>query len=261
MKEELRRMFTGHAFWAAFLGMSACFLLVSVPTWIEVDLPNRPEWRSPALVMAVTPVWFGGFILLLPFCSAMACVPAQIHDLQSSFAHWQVIRSSIRQYVMQKATAGMLGGFLVCALPFWLHALLWQIIALPIDPITYPEHVQYLNGLFGQWYALAYGLPMFAWIGVGAGLCGSMMALAGLAAAAWIPDQLIAVTLPVAVYFFWSYDMTNVLLGINLPRPSGLYNAYVTWEKTIQCLLMNSAVSLLSVLLFAFGIQRRLRHD
>lgn len=261
MKEELKRLFTNASFWIALVGMVVCFLLVSVPEWIEIDLPNRPEWRSPALVKAVTPVWFGGFILLLPFCSAMACVPSQVEDIQSGFAQWQVLRSSIGHYVRQKILVSSLGGFLVCAVSFWFHAILWNLIALPIDPITYPDHEQYLHGLFGEWYAIEYGLPMYIWIGCGAGLCGSMTAFMGLAAAAWIPDHLIAITMPVAVYFFWSYDIVNILFGIQLPRPSGLYNAYVTWEKTFQCLFMNSIVSFVSIALYSFGMKRRYQHE
>jgi len=261
MKEEVKRLFSSLSFWAALVGMVVCFLLISVPEWIEIDLPNRPEWRSPALVKAVTPVWFGGFILLLPFCSAMACVPSQVEDIQSGFAQWQVIRSSVMRYIGRKAAVGMLGGFLVCAVSFWLHAILWNFIALPIDPVTYPEHEQYLNGLFGKWYAIAYGLPMYVWIGCGAGLCGSMTALMGLAAAVWIPDHLIAVTMPVVIYFFWSYDLLNVMFGIQLPRPSGLYNSYVTWERTVQSLMMNGAVSLISAVLYALGMKRRLRDE
>lgn len=261
MKEEMKRFFGNPSFWIALFGMVLCFFIISIPEWIDVDLPNRPEWRSPALVKAVTPVWFGGYILLLPFCSAIACVPPQVDDLNSGFTQWQGIRSSVKRYVMNKVITCMLGGFLVCAVSFWIHAIVWNIIALPIDPITYPEHEQYLNGLFGQWYALAYGLPMYLWIGCGAGLCGSMTALLGLAAAAWIPDHLIAITFPVAIYFFWSYDITYILFGISLPRPSGLYNSYVTWSKTAQCILMNGAISVLALAVYSIGIKRRLCYE
>ena len=260
MREEMKRFLTHPSFWLAMGGMMFCLLMVSVPSWIFVELPNRPEWRSSALVMAVTPVWFGGYMLILPFCCAIASVPAQVEDLQSGFARWQVIRSSVRRYVCGKAAIGAMGGFLVGAAPFWLHAILWNGLALPVDPIAYPEHELYLGGLFGEWYDVAYGLPVVLWIGCGLGLCGGMTALMGLAAAAWIPDKLIAVTLPVVVTFFWSYDLSYALFGIRLPRPAGLYNSGVTWERAVQCLLMNGAVALTSFALYLSGVQRRMRH-
>lgn len=261
MREEMKRFFTQPSFWLATGGLLLCFLMISVPEWIAIDLPNRPEWRSPALVKAVTPVWFGGYMLLLPFCSAIASVPAQVEDLQSGYAQWQAIRSSVGRYIASKAVVCALGGFLVCAVSFWLHAILWNFIALPIDPVTYPEHVQYLYGLFGEWYDIAYGLPMYLWIGCGAGLCGSMMALVGLAAAVWIPDQLIAVTLPVVFYFYWSYDLSYLLFGVALPHPSGLYNAGLTWARARESLLTNGAVSLLALGLYSAGIKRRLQYE
>ena len=260
MKEEIKRFLSQSSFWLALGGMLFCLFIVSIPTWIVVDLPNRPEWRSSALVTAVTPVWFGGYMLILPFCSAIASVPAQVEDLQSGFAGWQVIRSSVKRYVASKATVCAMGGFLVCAIPFWLHAMIWNLIALPVDPMAYPEHALYISGMFGEWYSVAYGLPMYLWIGCGAGLCGSMTALMGLAAAAWIPDQLIAVTFPVVVIFFWSYDLPYVLFGLRLPRPAGLYNDGVTWAKAAQCLIMNGSIALMSLGLYHAGVKRRLQH-
>ena len=260
MREEMKRFLTHPSFWLAMGGMLFCLLIVSVPNWIFIDLPNRPEWRSSALVMAVTPVWFGGYMLMLPFCCAIASVPTQVEDLRSGFARWQVIRSSVKRYVTGRAAVCTLGGFLVGAVPFWLHAAIWHMIALPVDPIAYPEHELYIGGLFGEWYDVAHGLPMMLWIGCGAGLCGSMTAMMGLAAAAWIPDRLIAVTLPAVVIFFWAYDLPCVLFGIHLPRPAGLYNDGVTWEKAAGCLLMNGMIGLISLALYVSGVKRRMRY-
>lgn len=260
MREEMKRFLTQPSFWLAMGGMMFCLLIVSVPNWIFIDLPNRPEWRSSALVMAVTPVWFGGYMLIMPFCCAIASVPAQVEDLRSGFAGWQAIRSRVRRYVTGRAAVCAMGGFLIGSVPFWLHAALWNVIALPVDPVAYPDHELYIGALFGQWYAMAHGLPMYLWIGCGAGLCGGMVALMGLAAAAWIPDRLIAVTLPVVIVFFWAYDLPYVLLGIRLPRPAGLYNEGVTWAGAARSLIMNGAVALLSLILYDIGVRRRLQH-
>ena len=144
MHEELKNTFRSKRFWIAFgvaiftlMGYSAAYWIGSADEWLE--------YRESALHLSIGGIFFGGFMLLLPFCAALAHSTSQVEEESGSIMQWRTLRSSVAKYVAIKASASMIGAAVATMSAFILHAIIWNIIALPCDPTTYPNHTIYFD--------------------------------------------------------------------------------------------------------------------
>lgn len=132
MKEELKSAFFSKRFLLAFGLMLSCFLGYSLPTWIfSADWGD--EFREGALQLSVGGIFFGGSMLLLPFCAGVTYAISQVDEVRTSFLEWKAIRCSTQTYARNKIIATMLS-----ALPqrdWHLHYMLWSGISLHIPMI------------------------------------------------------------------------------------------------------------------------------
>ena len=160
MKAEISRAIFTKRFLLALCMMLSCFLLFSVPTWMN-QLDWQPLERSSAFMQAIGPIFFGGISLLLPFCAALPYSLNQVDEIEINAMALQGIRSSISRYTVRKIVAAMVSGGAAISLAFMVHTLLWNIIALPSSPATNPCHeVAFAQDvLYANWYGVAYGLP------------------------------------------------------------------------------------------------------
>ena len=144
MKEELKRALSSPQAWVAFSVSFLTLLGYSLAYWIGCIIVGEwIEFRESALQLSVGGIFFGGFMLLLPFCAALAHSTSQVDDMVFGMMQWEVIRSSIAEYVICKVKVCMCVSSLVTSSAFILHAILWNIIAVPVDPASYPsEFVQ-----------------------------------------------------------------------------------------------------------------------
>lgn len=102
MKEELKSAFFSWRFVLAFGFMLTCFLGYSVPTWVfSADWGD--EFREGALQLSIGGIFFGGAMLLLPFCASVSHAISQVDEIRTSFLNWKIIRSSIRKYEIGRA--------------------------------------------------------------------------------------------------------------------------------------------------------------
>lgn len=262
MRAEISRALLTRRFTLAVGVMLACFLAFSIPTWISQQ-PWQPEERSSAFMQAIGPIFFGGFSLLFPFCAALPCSLNQVDEIETGSLELQGIRSSVRRYVARKAVAAFISGGLAMSTAFLLHTLLWNMIALPSSPATNPCHeVAFAQGvLYADWYGIAYGLPAYLYWSVAIFLCGGLWAMIGLATAAWIPDRIVVMTVPVGIYYLWTYGLFYYALGWRIPHPSALFNDGLTASKLLSALLTDATVLLAAVVVYFIGIRRRFRHE
>lgn len=137
LRQELIIIMKGCNFWIAVVVMFLCFCGFSIPYWTAYDLPI--EYMPSALHLSVGGIFFGGVMLLIPFCSAFVCVENQSDEIRTSFFQWAVFRCSCIKYSVCKLSAALLGGAIAVMLAFGVHALLWHFIALPYNPSEYPE--------------------------------------------------------------------------------------------------------------------------
>lgn len=259
MRSEIRRALFSPAMLLSCLIAILCLLGFSVPSW-TATAGSPLDYRPSALEQSLGGIFFGGVMLMLPICATIPFSLSQVDEIHSGFLMLRGARQSTWRYVLSKATAAMLSGGMALTLPFLLHCCFWNLVALPYNPVVYPDQEIMFRNLYGQWSRIGYAWPMFLWIAFGMGLCGALWALISLASAVWIPDKLVAIMLPIGIDSFWSYGLYSHLLGINLPHPSGLYNDGLSVERLLQSLGINALFGVAAFCLYYFGLKRRLRH-
>lgn len=261
MKEEMKSAFRSAGFIAAFLVMLTCFLGYSLPAWI-FSAGWGDEYRQSALALSIGGTFFGSSMLLLPFCANTAYAVSQVDDIRSSMMHWKAMRSSARRYALAKLAASMCSAAVAAALPFILHAVLWNCIAYPYDPAAHPyQRIVFAAGcIYTPWLEACGAWPVYVWMAGAMGFCAAIWSAAGLAVAVWMPDKLLAVAAPVCVYELLACGMVERLLGVQAPHPGQLYNDGLTSAWVMRVLVMYGIIFGISVLLYGIGLKRRLRY-
>ena len=170
MAEEIKSIFKSRNYWMAFAISFLTLLGYSLSSWLNaVSVGESMEYRESALSLSVGGIFFGGFMLLFPFCASVAHATSQVDELQSGMARWRVMRGSVARYVGVKAAASMLAAALATTSAFALHAVIWNGIALPCDPAAYAVHTIYFSEdcVYANLYTVCYGLPMYAAVAAG----------------------------------------------------------------------------------------------
>ena len=112
MAEEIKSIFKSRNYWMAFAISFLTLLGYSLSSWLNaVSVGESMEYRESALSLSVGGIFFGGFMLLFPFCASVAHATSQVDELQSGMARWRVMRGSVARYVGVKAAASMLAAF------------------------------------------------------------------------------------------------------------------------------------------------------
>lgn len=261
MKEELKSAFFSKRFLLAFGLMLTCFLGYSLPTWVfSADWGD--EFREGALQLSIGGIFFGGSMLLLPFCAAVPCAISQVDEIQTSFMNWKVIRSSVGKYAGQKLVATMASAAVATGLAFALHALVWNFIAYPYDLVAHPyQEVPFsAKCIYSQWTDIFYAFPIYAWMTGGIAFCAAIWGATALAVSVWVPDKLLTIVVPVGMYYLWSCRIFYHLFGIDTPFPGALYNDALTVERVWQSLIMYGLLLLISIIVYVLGLKRRVQH-
>lgn len=258
MREELHFSFFNRRFLLAFILMFVCFCGMSVPEWI-VSGDWGAEFRPSALQQSLIGVFFGGSMLLLPFVASFTCAPAQVDEIKSSVFQWKIVRSSLSRYAIRKIISAFLVGGTVVTLAFVTHACIWNCIAYPCDPIAHPYHeIGFMPECpYSKWYAICYGLPMYISIAGGIFFCAGTWAIVALCIAVWIPDRLLAVTIPACIYYLLSASVFRTLFGWELPHPATLYNDMITKESAVSSLCEYFIILFIAITIYIIGLRRK----
>lgn len=260
MKEEIKSVFRSRAMWFAFAFMFVTLLGYSACCWIGyIDLGEPVEYRESALQLAIGGVFFGGFMLMLPFTTALCHAVTQVDELRSGMLRWRAMRSSPGKVMRAKATAAALAAAFSCTAAFVLHALIWYFIAEPVDIEAYPNHVIYFSQkcVFSAWYTVADGLPVYVEMALGIAVTAAVWAVVGLAVAVWIPDKLMVMTVPVCLYFLWREQFQYYFTGVLVPEPATLFNDGLSLQSGAQALAMYAALLAAALALYYVGLKRR----
>lgn len=258
MLQEMRNNIINKRFVLGVLLMMICFCGMSIPEW-AVSADWGAEFRPSALQQSVIGIFFGGSMLLLPFCAALSCAPDQVNEIKSSIMKWKLLRSSLCSYSFRKVTSAFFTGGLTVATAFVIHAVIWNIIALPCDPFVHPYHEISFGEdcLYSTWYSICYGLPMYATITAGIFICAGTWSVVALGFAVWIPDRLLSITIPACVYYLLSASIFRTLLGWQLPHPATLYNDALTLESAIYSLLEYGIILMIAIGIYVAGLRRQ----
>lgn len=260
MREELKMALLGKRFVFAFLAMFVCIWMRILPDWLVSA--DWGDYRPDALHLVIGSIFFGGVMLVLPFCATLPHAISNVDEVQTSFLYWKAMRSPLRKLARLKIISTALSCGLCVMLPFVINIVIWNIVAVPIDPITYPQHEQMFSDgvLYNDWYGVMYGLPMYISTSLGIFLNGALWALVGLAVSVWLPDKLLVMTIPVGVYFLWLYNLPRWMFGVTIPHPSSLFNDGLTLEVLVQGLIATGVSLVLAIAAYYAGLKRRVQH-
>lgn len=92
-------------------------------------------YRSSSLQQTLGGIYFGGAMLVVPLCAALPAGLAQVEELQTNFIDYRIIRSSMPRYEVTKLASAFLASGAAIALAFVFHALIWNILATPCNPL------------------------------------------------------------------------------------------------------------------------------
>lgn len=263
MREEFRRALIAPQACASFIVSFITLMGYSLAYWIGATLIGEwLEYRESALHLSIGGIFFGGFMLLLPFCAALAHSTSQTDDISSGIMRWEALRGSVIKYVRTKVGVCMAVAATTTSTAFVFHALLWNIIALPIDPATYPNHQIYFSKscVFYNWYTICHGLPVYIEMAIGIAFTASIWAVVALAISVWVPDKLLTVAIPSFLYYLWNADVIYFFTGIKTPHPAILFNDGLTIEKAIISVISYLIVWCISLICYYIGCQRRCRN-
>lgn len=260
MKDEMRLAFFNGRFNVAFGIMLICFMGYSVPEWIVYTMSEQSRIYYPsALHQSLGGIFFGSFMLLMPFCASLPYSTSQIDEWRTSYFKWKVLRMGVNRYALQKALATAISGALAVLIPYIINVLVWHIIAMPYCPETYPSQKINFNEavIWHNWDEIFYALPIYIWIGGGIFFTGAAWALLGLATAIWLPDKIICTIVPVCIYKIWTSGFFDLLLGMEGPGPEALFNDGLSIKWLWESLLCYLVFIILSAILYYMGIRRK----
>ena len=260
MLEELKKAFRSRPFWVSFCTCFVVLLGYSLVYWLgSIKAGEWIEYRESALHLALGGIYFGGFMLLFPFCVAFSYATGQVDEMRSGMMQWRTFRSSIWKYVKLKVGAGMIVSACAAVVPFILHAILWYHIALPIEPEVYPNHAIYFSErfIYHDVYALWHGLPLYAGTAIGMAFTAAMWSVIALAVSIWIPDKLLVIAIPAAIYYIWNADISFYVFDVPLPSPTSLFNDGLSVQKAVTALIMYAIAFAISVGSFYMGCRKR----
>lgn len=239
----VKRVAKNKGFWLGASTLLFCYLCASIESWMgAVNEPIR-AYRPNALMLSLEAILFGGVILVFPFC---ACLP---NALKSKYAYGT--EGSISLYMCHTF---IMGGMTV-TIPFILHTLLWNTVALPVNPAQYESHRMAFYGLLNILYDKCYGLPIYIIFAGGMFLCGGTYALMHLAASTWISDDIAAFAIPSVFYFAWLKTVTS-FTSINLPSPVDLFDEGLTIYNACALVIIYLHIIVLCIKVYKKGVEK-----
>ena len=262
MKNELKRSIASPLF---FLSMTVFFLCLqgfALPNYIHGCLIEPLEYRESALALTLGGIFFGGVLLLLPFCAPMTYATVQVDELRSSMMQWSVLRGGIFRYAINKITVSFLASAVSIGVAFSIHAALWHVLAVPYDPTVYPVHEIgfWDQSYFLEWSTIHHGVPIIINICLGLAFSAGVWSVVALATAVWIPDKLLVVTIPACIYKLWGSALSYYIFGVWLPSPDTLFNDAQTISSVKGALIAYGVLLTISILCYYFGLRRRACH-
>ena len=260
-KQELKRIFRSGNLYIALSAFLICLSASSAQIWFVYSSSEDVSLLS-AMYLCFIPVFFGGTILLVPFCAAISCSQAQADEMTSGNVRFRVLRCGFFRYSAGKMCAGMLAGFVSLGGAFAIHTLIWHLAAGPYDPVNRPDTVlQLVEGTVYQYYLQqpwAYGAYLPAILGFG--ITGALWAAVSLLCAVLMMDAVLAAVLPVLLYYLWKTNFTAYLFGFSLPDFTGLYNDGVFWPDYWQALIAHFLLLVIVWIAYGIVLKRRIRN-
>ena len=259
MKTELKRILLSRSFALEIVVFLFCYGGYALPTFFREWLSpwsESPTNRENALFLTLGGIFFGGVMLLLPFCSSICCASEQVKDIRGGMLPYYAIRGSARQYTVVKLFVAFLSSALAAGISFSMHAIFWNCIAEPFI-YTAGESPFWEGTLFHTWAIADQSFLIYVEIAFGLAFSAGVWAVVAMAVAMWLPDKLLSVTVPACLCKVWS--ISTIQIGsLTLPGPETLYNDAQTIEGDLLCLGLYACLLYVAIFSYHIRLKRRI---
>ena len=120
----------------------------------------------------------GGVMLMLPFCTTDSHLISQGTEIRLAYFAWdgESIRRSKNHFLHAALSTG---------LAFIAHAIICNLIAMPVDPLKYANHeIGFASWcVYSEWYTIHHAFPMYVEMTFGIAFSAGIWAVIGLATA------------------------------------------------------------------------------
>ncbi len=234
--------------WLALTVLFLCYFSASINLWISSITEPVIAYRPSAFIYALEAILFGGVILVFPFCAYLPIVLNKVMLVNDNSS------------IMKKVIYSFVSGGTVVTVPFVLHTIFWNILALPVDPVHYEGHQLQLFGLLNDLYDKCYGIPVYTIFAFGMFLAGGTYAVMYLATSVWLTDRIIAFSIPSIIYLSW-LKVSTFCPNLQLPAPVDLFDEGLTIRSGCYLVLIYLAVLLLCSKLYFIAQKKEKHHE
>lgn len=218
MKKRIQHIYLNKSAVFASFAMLFCYLCVSIELWISSLSESVVAYRPSAFIYALEPILFGGVIYLFPFC---ACLPITDRNVDEQLSKKSALNRILYAFV---------SGGLAVSLPFLFHTILWNVLAIPVNPKQYESHSLQMFGLLNDLYDKLYGIPVYGIFFAGMFYSAGTYAVMHLLLRSAMKDRIVAFTVPSVLYFLW-LKLSVTFAATFFPSPVDLFDEGITVQN------------------------------
>lgn len=259
MKQELKSAFRNKYFYITVFGVWLAFNSTSLVMYFIRIAQGEAEYMS-ALFQIMTPIFFGAVMILIPFFCTLPYAMSQVDEIRDGFLYQKAMRSSLLTICRNKVLPTMLSGGAALTLAWLLNVLLWHLLSQPyVDSNPMINLPMAENNFYYTFWFSKYAWGVYAFNCFNFFVIGALWSMIALTVAIWLPDRFLTLTIPTGIYFFWWTDPYRFLFPkVPIPDPSSLINEGITWSVYRSTLTLHGILIILCVVLYYFGLKRRL---
>lgn len=230
-------------FWIGFFVLLLCLVVHSSYVHRIAIQEPKIEYRPSALIYSLQGIFFGGYIQLFPL---VACLPGFVFKKRT--VHVEKIIN--KHKCMRNVAISFFSGAFVCVLPYALHTIVCNIIALPVDPRLYPEHEMSFWGIYNDIYYIDGGIWMYLFIASGMMICGGAYSLLFFVVSEFMCASDSALVIPSLMYHIWlRFGVYFDESGIPLP-PFLISNDALTVEDAILSVMIYATIIVMLIFIY-----------
>ena len=160
---QYTRIPLGRAFALSLLITLCGLVVIEIPEMLLLPqiYADRSYYPS-ALQFVLDPIYFGGFILVIPLAAALPYTNSFVMRLKTGNWYYAMIRCGKKRYLQKECLSAFIRGGGGVALGFVTYTILCNMLFLPSNPQKYTSHIlPFDDTIYEQMYQSAGGIPMY----------------------------------------------------------------------------------------------------
>ena len=244
----MHNVFMNSGFLIGFLALFLCLLAHSISVHQGAIQEPIIEYRPSAMIYSFQGIFFGGYIQLFPL---VACLPGYVLRRRATYTEENIQNRKTRNH---NILVYFIAGALVCTLPYTIHTIFWNIVAIPVNPALYPEHEMSFWGIYNDLYSQSGGFWMYLIIAFGMILLGGFYSLFYLVVSEFMRASASALIIPTLFYHVWlRFGVLLEEYGMPL-SPYLISNDAITVEEIIVSVIIHFIM--INLLIFVYHKKR-----